>query len=87
MVEMSVEEARPLLREFPVRDPTGVGFIENAGLATGPNPDEFEALAARYAVFRLHLLRGAAPPAASGYPVIQHLNWAWSKWDLFGRRE
>lgn len=53
MVEMSIEEARPLLRAFPVEVPTGVGFIKNAGLVTGPNPDEFEALAGRLAVFRL----------------------------------
>ena len=53
MVEMSVEEARPLLREFPVKVPTGVGFIKNAGLVTGPNPDEFEALAGRCPVFRI----------------------------------
>jgi deazaflavin-dependent oxidoreductase (nitroreductase family) len=53
MVEMSVDEARPLLRAFPVEVPTGVGFIKNAGLVTGPNPDEFEALAGRLAVFRL----------------------------------
>jgi hypothetical protein len=53
MVEMSVEEARPLLREFPVKVPSGVGFIKNAGLVTGPNPDEFEALAGRCPVFRV----------------------------------
>jgi len=52
MVEMPVDEARPLLREFPIKVPTGVGFIKNAGLVTGPNPDEFEALAGRCAVFR-----------------------------------
>jgi hypothetical protein len=50
---MSVEEARPLLREFPVKVPTGVGFIKNAGLVTGPDPEEFEALAGRCPVFRL----------------------------------
>jgi deazaflavin-dependent oxidoreductase (nitroreductase family) len=53
LVEMSTEDARPLLREFPVRVPTGVGFIKNAGLVTGPNPDEFEALAGKCPVFRL----------------------------------
>jgi deazaflavin-dependent oxidoreductase (nitroreductase family) len=53
MVEMSVDEARPLLRAFPVEVPSGVGFIKNVGLVTGPNPDEFEALAGRLAVFRL----------------------------------
>ena len=54
MVEMSTEEARPLLRAFPVEVPSGVGFIKSAGLVTGPNPDEFEALAGRLAVFRIH---------------------------------
>ena len=53
MVEMSTEQARPLLRAFPVEVPTGIGFIKNAGLVTGPNPDEFEALAGRLAVFRV----------------------------------
>lgn len=53
MVEMSVEDARPLLRVFPVEVPTGVGFIKNAGLVTGPDPDQFEALAGHCPVFRL----------------------------------
>ncbi|MCV7298376.1 nitroreductase family deazaflavin-dependent oxidoreductase [Mycobacterium barrassiae] len=53
MVEMSVEEARPLLRAFPIEVPTGVGFMKSAGLVTGPNPDEFETLAGRCPVFRL----------------------------------
>jgi len=53
LVEMSVEDARPMLRKFPVKVPSGVGFIKNAGLVTGPNPDEFEALASKCPVFRL----------------------------------
>lgn len=53
MVEMGVDEARPLLREFPSKVPTGVDFIKNAGLVTGPHPDEFEALAGRCPVFRV----------------------------------
>jgi deazaflavin-dependent oxidoreductase (nitroreductase family) len=53
MVEIPADEARPLLRQFPILVPTGVGFMKNAGLVTGPNPDEFEALAGRCAVFRL----------------------------------
>jgi hypothetical protein len=32
--------------------PTGVGFMKNAGLVTGPHPDEFEALTGRCPVFR-----------------------------------
>ncbi|STZ89006.1 deazaflavin-dependent nitroreductase family protein [Mycolicibacterium fortuitum] len=53
MVEIPADQARPLLRQFPVLVPTGVGFMRNAGLVTGPNPDEFEALAGRCPVFRL----------------------------------
>ena len=53
MVEIPVDDARPLLRAFPVEVPTGVGFMKNAGRVTGPNPDEFEALAGRCPVFRL----------------------------------
>ena len=36
----------------PSRCRPGVGFMKNAGLVTGPNPDEFEALAGRCPVFR-----------------------------------
>jgi deazaflavin-dependent oxidoreductase (nitroreductase family) len=52
MVEIPAEQARPLLRQFPILVPTGVSFIRNAGLVTGPDPDEFEALARRLPVFR-----------------------------------
>jgi len=52
MVEMPVDEARPLLRVFPVEVPTGVSFMKNAGLVTDGTPEEFEALAGRCAVFR-----------------------------------
>lgn len=52
MTELTAEQARPLLRQFPVLVPTGVSFMKNAGLVTGPNPDEFEALAGRCSVFR-----------------------------------
>ncbi|AFM15494.1 deazaflavin-dependent nitroreductase family protein [Mycolicibacterium chubuense NBB4] len=52
MVELSADEARPLLRQFPMLVPSGVGFMKNAGLVTGPHPEEFEALAGRCSVFR-----------------------------------
>lgn len=52
MVEMSVDEARPLLRQFPTLVPTGVGFMKKSGLVDDGTPDEFEALAGRCAVFR-----------------------------------
>lgn len=52
MVELSADEARPLLRAFPTLVPTGVSFMKNAGLVTEGRPEEFEALAGRCAVFR-----------------------------------
>ena len=52
MVELSADEARPLLRQIPTLVPSGVGFMKSAGLVTGPHPDEFEALAGRCSVFR-----------------------------------
>jgi deazaflavin-dependent oxidoreductase (nitroreductase family) len=52
MVELSAEDARPLLRQFPTLVPTGVGFMKRSGLVTDGTPDEFEALAGRCAVFR-----------------------------------
>ena len=53
LVELRLNEARPLLRLWPTEVPQSVGFGKNAGLVTGPNPDEFEALAGRCPVFRL----------------------------------
>jgi deazaflavin-dependent oxidoreductase (nitroreductase family) len=52
VVEMSAEEARPLLRQFPALVPTGVSFMKRSGLVTDGSPEEFEALAGRCAVFR-----------------------------------
>ncbi|HTM83379.1 MAG TPA: nitroreductase/quinone reductase family protein, partial [Mycobacterium sp.] len=34
MVEMSPDQARPLLRAFPTEVPTGVGFMKRSGLVT-----------------------------------------------------
>lgn len=53
MVELSTDDARPLLRVFPEQVPTGVGFMKRAGLVADGRPEEFEALAGRVAVFRL----------------------------------
>ena len=53
MVELSADEARPLLRVFPEEVPTGVGFMKRSGLITDGRPEEFEALAGRCAVFRM----------------------------------
>lgn len=52
MVELSAEDARPLLRQFPTLVPTGVSFMKRSGLVTDGTPGEFEALAGRCAVFR-----------------------------------
>ena len=52
MVELSADEARPLLRQFPTLVPTGVSFMKRSGLVTDGTADEFEALAGRCAVFR-----------------------------------
>jgi hypothetical protein len=53
MVELSADDARPLLRVFPTEVPAGVGFMKRSGLVTEGRPEEFEALAGRCAVFRL----------------------------------
>ncbi|MCV7121669.1 nitroreductase family deazaflavin-dependent oxidoreductase [Mycobacterium lacus] len=52
MVELSAEEAKPLLRVWPSQVPTGVGFMRRSGLVKDGRPEEFEALAGRCVVFR-----------------------------------
>ncbi|QLL08227.1 nitroreductase family deazaflavin-dependent oxidoreductase [Mycobacterium vicinigordonae] len=52
MVELSPDDARPVLRAFPTEVPTGVGFMKRSGLVKDGRPEEFEALAGRCAVFR-----------------------------------
>lgn len=52
IVELSPEEAAPVLRSFAVKVPVGVGFAKRSGLVRQGTPDEFEALAAQLAVFR-----------------------------------
>ena len=52
MVELSADEARPLLRVFPEEVPTGVGFMKRSGLVNEGRPEEFEALAGICPVFR-----------------------------------
>ena len=52
IVELSTEEARPVLRSFPDKVPVGVGFGKRSGLVQDGTPDEFEALAGRCPVFR-----------------------------------
>lgn len=52
-VELTAEQARPVLRAFPDKVPAGVGFFKRSGLVKQGSADEFEALAGRCAVFRL----------------------------------
>ncbi|MDT5009930.1 MAG: hypothetical protein QOH57_1547 [Mycobacterium sp.] len=52
-VELTPEQARPVLRAFPEGVPRGVGFFKRSGLVQQGTADEFEALAGRCAVFRL----------------------------------
>jgi hypothetical protein len=52
-VELTSEQARPILRAFPTEVPRGVVFFKRSGMVTQGTPDEFEALAGRCAVFRL----------------------------------
>jgi deazaflavin-dependent oxidoreductase (nitroreductase family) len=52
IVELTLEEARPVLRAFPVEVPIGVGFGKRSGLVRDGTPDEFEALAGKCPVFR-----------------------------------
>ena len=57
MVELSTEEARPLLRVWPEEVPTGVGFLKRSGLISEGRPEEFEALAEVCPVFRFDPVR------------------------------
>ena len=53
LVELPVEDARPILREFPISVPAGIPIMKEAGLVREGTPDEYEALAGRCAVFRI----------------------------------
>ncbi len=52
-VELTAEQARPVLRAFPRKVPRGLGFFKRSGLVKQGTADEFEGLAGRCAVFRL----------------------------------
>src|SRR6202042_3548518 len=52
IVELTPEEARPVLRAFPTEVPVGVAFAKRSGMVRDGTPDEFETLAGRIAVFR-----------------------------------
>lgn len=53
LVELDVEDARAKLREFPVRVPSAVSVMVDAGVVPDGSPESFAALAGRCAVFRL----------------------------------
>jgi deazaflavin-dependent oxidoreductase (nitroreductase family) len=52
IVELTADEARPVLRAFPTEVPVGVGFAKRSGMVDAGTADEFEALAGQLAVFR-----------------------------------
>jgi deazaflavin-dependent oxidoreductase (nitroreductase family) len=52
IVELTAEQARPVLRVYPVEVPVGVTFAKRSGMVVDGTSDEFEALAGRIAVFR-----------------------------------
>jgi deazaflavin-dependent oxidoreductase (nitroreductase family) len=53
LVELSGEDARPVLRAFTAAVPTGVELMKRVGLLTEGTPDEAEGLAGRCPVFRI----------------------------------
>jgi deazaflavin-dependent oxidoreductase (nitroreductase family) len=53
LVELSGEDARPVLRAFPAAVPTGAELMKRVGLLTEGTPDEAEGLAGRCPVFRI----------------------------------
>ena len=53
LVELPSQEARPVLRLFPVQVPAGVGFLRNSGLVNDGTPDELEGLVGRLPIFRI----------------------------------
>ena len=53
MVELSPEDARPVLRAFPALVSTGVDIMKRAGVLTTGTADELEGLAGRLPVFRI----------------------------------
>jgi deazaflavin-dependent oxidoreductase (nitroreductase family) len=66
IIELSPDDARPVLRSFAVKVPVGVGFAKRAGLVVDGSPDEFEQLAGRLAVFRFvpDAVTARCPPAS-----------------------
>jgi hypothetical protein len=53
MVELSAEQAGPVLRLFGEQVPAGVSVLKRWGLVTNGTPDELQGLAGRLPVFRI----------------------------------
>ena len=52
IVELTAEQARPVLRAYPSEVPVGIRFLKRSGLVARGTPEEVEALAGRIGVFR-----------------------------------
>ena len=52
MIELPVDEQRPMLRRLPTEVPGWIGFLRGGGLVTDGTPEEFEALADTMPIFR-----------------------------------
>ncbi len=53
LVELDVDEARPIMREWPVVAPRGVEMMRDAGVVADTTPDELEKAAGICPVFRI----------------------------------
>ncbi|UJW34629.1 nitroreductase family deazaflavin-dependent oxidoreductase [Saccharothrix sp. AJ9571] len=53
LIEVPVADRGPMLRAFPEKVPNGVDMMVKAGAVTEGSPEEFEAKADRFAVFRV----------------------------------
>lgn len=53
MIELSPDDARPVLREFPAQVATGVDLMKRAGVLQTGTPEELEGMAGRLPVFRV----------------------------------
>jgi deazaflavin-dependent oxidoreductase (nitroreductase family) len=56
LVELDADAARPVLREWPVRVPSAVSLMKDAGVVPDGSPAAYEALAGVCAVFRIEMV-------------------------------
>lgn len=54
LFELTPDEARPVLRQFPAQVPVGVDMMTRAGVLKTGTPDELEGMAGRLSVFRVN---------------------------------